>query len=209
MKYWVRTPLLIQRVFHKFIWRIPNNQKQIYLTFDDGPSGELTSQIIKLLKEEDILCTFFCVGHNVKTQPAVFQEIIQNGHSIGNHSMTHINGWKVNKIDYIKDIKEAEAFIASDLFRPPYGRINLRSRKTLLKKYKIIMWDVAGGDFDPELNSNQIAKNVINNVKSGSIIVMHDNEKFKEKTLGALPLIIKEFKNKGYQFSSIPYACQS
>ena len=97
--------------------------------------------------------------------------------------MTHLNGWKINNSIYQNDIHQATELINSNLFRPPFGKFNIKSLKILKKKFQIIMWDVVSGDFDLKLTSNEVITNVVNNVRNGSIIVMHDNDKFKDLTL--------------------------
>ena len=140
------------------------------------------------------------MGKNVEKHPDLLQEIKLQGHGVGNHSNTHINGWKTNKKQYLEDIDAADKLINSGLFRPPYGKLNWKSKKALQKKYKIIMWDVAGGDFDKTLSVQQVIENVTQNVKPGSIVVLHDNQQFKETILSALPKIIEELKAAHYDF---------
>ncbi len=179
---------------------MPSKEQIVYLTFDDGPTESVTRELLNILRKEKVLATFFCVGKNVENHPNLFQEIKHQGHVIGNHSNTHINGWKTNKKQYLKDVDDANQIIKSNLFRPPYGKLNWRSKRTLQKKYKIIMWDVAGGDFDKRLSVKEIIENVTQHVKPGSIIVLHDNQKFKHKTIEALPIIIKKLKASHYEF---------
>ena len=149
MWYWVKTPLLVKKIFPNQIWDIPSELPFVYLTFDDGPTIGITEKILAILKSYNAKATFFCVGNNVQKQPKEYQKIIDQGHSVGNHTMTHPMGWGKSKKLYLKDIKKAEELINSNLFRPPYGKINFKSNKTLQKRFKIIMWDVVGGDFDP------------------------------------------------------------
>ena len=204
MKYWIKTPWLIQVVFSKIIWRLQFNKKEIYLTFDDGPSS-VTQEILTVLEKENIKATFFCTGNNVKKQPELYKKIISAGHSVGNHSMTHLNGWKVNKNDYLLDIENSSKLIKSNLFRPPYGKINIRSISKLKKKFKIIMWDINSGDFDRNKSSKEVINNVVANSQNGSIVVLHDNENFKSLILPSLLPIIKGLKEKGFSFRAIPY----
>ena len=205
MKYWVKTPLILQFFFSELIWRFPTSNPYIYLTFDDGPSSLVTEHILSILEEENIKATFFCVGENVIKKPVLYKKILENGHSVGNHSMTHPNGWKVDKVFYQNDINMATGNINSDLFRPPFGKLNIGSLKSLKKKFQIIMWDVVSGDFDLKLNSNKVINNVVSSARNGSIIVMHDNDKFKSLTLSSLLPIIKALKEKGFCFKPIPF----
>ena len=203
MFYAVKTPKLLTYLFSSFIWKIPNDNKTVYLTFDDGPTEKVTRKILEVLKNEKVKASFFCVGKNVEKYPDLFACIKAEGHAVGNHTNTHLNGWKTNKKQYLEDVEEADKLIKSNLFRPPYGKLNWRSKKDLQRKYKIVMWDVAGGDFDQYLGIKDVVKNIINNVNPGSIVVLHDNQKFMAKTVEALPIIIKELKAKKYRFGLI------
>lgn len=203
MFYTVKTPNFITFLFSSLIWKIPTKKNILYLTFDDGPTEKVTREILEILKTENVKATFFCVGKNVEKHPDLFSRIKEEGHAVGNHTHTHLNGWKTNKTQYLKDIDEANRLIKSNLFRPPYGKLNWRSKRDLQKNYKIVMWGVAGGDFDYSLSTKEVVKNVINNVTPGSIVVLHDNHKFKSKTLEALPVIIKKLRAKKYDFGLI------
>ena len=203
MFYAAKTPKLLTYLFSSLIWKIPNDNKTVYLTFDDGPTEKVTRKILEVLKNEKVKASFFCVGKNVEKYPDLFACIKAEGHAVGNHTNTHLNGWKTNKKQYLEDVEEADKLIKSNLFRPPYGKLNWRSKKDLQRKYKIVMWDVAGGDFDQYLSIKDVVKNIINNVNPGSIVVLHDNQKFMIKTVEALPIIIKELKAKKYRFGLI------
>ena len=203
MFYAVKTPKLLTYLFSSLIWKIPNDNKTVYLTFDDGPTEKVTRKILEVLNNEKVKASFFCVGKNVEKYPDLFACIKAEGHAVGNHTNTHLNGWKTHKKQYLEDVEEADKLIKSNLFRPPYGKLNWRSKKDLQRKYKIVMWDVAGGDFDPYLSIKDVVKNIINNVNPGSIVVLHDNQKFMIKTVEALPIIIKELKAKKYRFGLI------
>ena len=205
MKYWIKTPRIVPLILSRLVWRFSPNKPVVYLTFDDGPNDSTTTDILKILEKEKIKGTFFCIGNNVVKNPEVFQEIIEKGHSVGNHSMSHINGWKVTKNKYLKDIEKATEIIKSNLFRPPYGKLNFSSTYQLKKKFEIVMWDINSGDFDKTLSHSQVIENVLKNARNGSIIVLHDNKKFKQLTLNALLPIIKGLKNKGFAMEAIPF----
>tara|TARA_B100001758_G_scaffold159040_1_gene137084 strand:+ start:238 stop:843 length:606 start_codon:yes stop_codon:yes gene_type:complete len=201
MRYLVKTPLLFKLFLPKLIWRKKSNA--VFLTFDDGPTNRYTEKILAVLKQHNVSATFFCVGENVRKRPSFYSEIINQGHSVGNHTMRHLNGWKTSSKEYLVDIENASKHIKSTLFRPPYGKINFRAMRSIRKKYDVIMWDVVGGDFDANCSTESVISNVLNNVKAGSIVVLHDNKNFGEKTLAALPKIIEGIKSKNLSFSPL------
>ena len=206
MKYWVKTPSIFPILFSKILWKCSIKHPKLYLTFDDGPCEEVTTKILSILKKEKVTATFFCTGKNVKNHPSLYQKILNNGHSVGNHTMNHINGWEKNKRLYFNDIQQASKYINSNLFRPPYGKLNFFAFIKLIKYYKIVFWDVLSGDFDFTIDVNQVIHNVIDNAENGSILVFHDNSKFKEITLSALPEVISILKKRGFIFESIPFS---
>jgi Polysaccharide deacetylase len=91
--YLVRTPRLIQSLIPNYTWSIPTDEKVMYLTFDDGPIPEVTPWVLETLKKFNAKATFFCVGDNVNKNPTIFQQVLSEGHAIGNHTFSHINGW--------------------------------------------------------------------------------------------------------------------
>ena len=150
--------------------------------------------------------TFFCIGKNVVDHPVVFKRILGDGHAVGNHTYDHLDGWKAGNAKYLENILKVKNHIDSDLFRPPYGRITPNQQKDLLQQQpatKIIMWTVLSGDFDKNITPEQCCKNVLKNTKSGSVIVFHDSEKADERLRYALPVVLKYFSEKGYQFEKI------
>lgn len=210
---WVKTNRLIKWLFPKYTWDIPNNANKIYLTFDDGPTPEITEWVLKLLKEQDIKATFFCIGNNIEKYPDIFQKVLQDGHAIGNHTYNHLKGWKTAKEDYIENTKSCEQIIKeytkdsdrrSKLFRPPYGKIKFSQAKILRQLgYKIVMWDVISVDYDKKISPKKCLKNVIKNTTSGSVIVFHDSIKAFDNLKFALPEAIRYLKNKGFVFDRI------
>ena len=210
---WVKTNRLIKWLFPKYTWDIPNNANKIYLTFDDGPTPEITEWVLKLLKEQDIKAPFFCIGNNIEKYPDIFQKVLQDGHAIGNHTYNHLKGWKTAKEDYIENTKSCERIIKeqtkdsdrrSKLFRPPYGKIKFSQAKILRQLgYKIVMWDVISVDYDKNTSPKKCLKNVTKNTTSGSVIVFHDSIKAFENLKFALPEAIRYLKNKGFVFDRI------
>jgi peptidoglycan/xylan/chitin deacetylase (PgdA/CDA1 family) len=171
----------------------------VYLTFDDGPHPLITPWVLDLLMEYNVKATFFCIGKNVANHPEVYQRILQEGHSVGNHTYTHMNGWKAEPLAYLKDVEEAEGLINSSLFRPPYGRIkNAQAKLLLKKKKKIVMWDVLSADFDASFSPEQCFKNVIQHTSKGSVIVFHDSEKAFDNLKIVLPKTLEWLRAQQY-----------
>lgn len=198
-----KSPQIIKALYSQLIWEIPNNSNKIYLTFDDGPTPEITDWTLDILKKHQIKATFFCLGQNVEKHPEIFQRIIDEGHAIGNHSYSHLSGWKSKDEDYFKDVDKASSKIDSKLFRPPYGRITKSQAKYLKQDYNIIMWSVLSGDYDSKTSPEKCLDNVIKNTTGGSIIVFHDSEKASTNLKYALPKAIELLSEKGFVFEKM------
>ena len=202
--YTIKTPSIIQRVFSGYRWRFSSVTKEIYLTFDDGPTPEITTFVLNELKKHQAKATFFCIGKNVKNHPSIYERIKKEGHSVSNHTYNHLNGFRTNNINYIENILQAEKLIESNLFRPPYGRLKSSQARSIIGKgYKIIMWDILSGDFDTTITPEKCLKNVLEKTTNGSIVVMHDSEKAKDKIFYTLPKILSYYQEKGYLFKAI------
>lgn len=213
--YFVKTPNFIPKLFSSQIWSFSSKQKSIYLTFDDGPTPKITDWILNTLQQYNAQATFFCIGKNIEEYPPIFNKILQKGHSIGNHTYSHLNGWKISNKDYIENILKAERLmnaecrvqnktLNSKLFRPPYGKIKPSQTKSLQKLgYNIIMWSVLSADFDNEISANKCFDNVVNNTENGTIIVFHDSVKAYNKLKIVLPKVLDYFSKKRYDFRKI------
>ena len=210
---WVKTNRFVKWIFRKYIWDIKNSGNKIYLTFDDGPIPEVTEWVLETLKQHEVKATFFCIGDNIKKHPAIFQKVIESGHSIGNHTFNHLKGWNSRKEEYIKNTllceeaineKTKNVNLKTKIFRPPYGKIKPSQSKILRKMgYKIIMWDVLSVDYDKEISPEQCLENIIKNTVPGSIIACHDSLKAFKNLEYALPKAIEYLKNKGFVFETI------
>ncbi len=201
--YLVKTPYFIQNLFPNFTWKIPTQEKVIYLTFDDGPIPSVTPWVLDQLEKYDAKATFFCVGDNVRKYPDVFKQVKQAGHSVGNHTFNHLNGWGTENIPYFHNVRRCANLVKSELFRPPYGRLLPSQAQFLQRHYRVVMWDVLSGDFDPKISEEQCFMNVINNADNGSIVVFHDSLKAQEKLEYVLPKVLKYFHEEGFRFESL------
>lgn len=208
----IKVPKIIKKIFYNQVWDLPNSENKIYLTFDDGPTPEITEWVLELLEKEKIKATFFCIGNNIEKYPEIFNKTIEIGHSIGNHTFNHLKGWKTTTNKYIDNVdlcssiiqKSTSYNLKSTIFRPPYGKIKPQESKLLREKgFKIIMWDVLSKDYDLNVSKEDCLKNVVNNTKSGSIIVFHDSIKAAQNLKFALPKAIAVLKEKGFVFDTI------
>ncbi|WP_339894551.1 polysaccharide deacetylase family protein [uncultured Algibacter sp.] len=222
----IKTPLVAKKLFPNYIWDISTTEKVIYLTFDDGPTPEITNWTLDVLNQFNAKATFFCIGNNIEKHPEIFKGILNDGHAIGNHTHNHIKGWTTKAKDYLKNIKDAQEVITAqisnsefhvhkssivnqksliiNLFRPPYGQITPKQGKKLIAlDYKIIMWDVLSFDWDKNVEQEQCLENVLTNTTAGSIIVFHDSIKASRNMQYTLPKILKHFSEIGYRFETL------
>lgn len=215
--YLVKTPKLVQRMFPKRVWALPDNTNTVYLTFDDGPIPEVTPWVLQELRKYNAKATFFCIGDNISKYPEIFESIISEGHSVGNHTHNHLDGWKTKTNTYVENVLLAETEIEKTseieehknrtsyivnrklLFRPPYGKITRKQAKILQKNgYTIVMWDVLSFDFDANISEKKCFLNVSENIKPGSIVVFHDSLKAEKNLRSSLPRILQWLKENGF-----------
>ncbi|WP_436516797.1 polysaccharide deacetylase family protein [Ekhidna sp. To15] len=200
-----KTPRITKARYPELIWNI-DSEESIYLTFDDGPNPETTPWIKHELRKVGAQATFFCLGKNIRENMTLAQELLDEGHVIGNHTYNHLNGWTTINLDYQEDIRACDQQLMilgvhNQLFRPPYGRIK-KGQINALKNRRIVMWSHLSWDFDPKLN---IEKSIdkMKQAKPGSILVFHDSIKAFENLKMMLPEILSFFTSKGFKLESI------
>ena len=205
-----QTPFVLPMIYPSLTWRIKTSEKVLCLTFDDGPVPGPTDFVLDALEERSIKATFFCIGDNVRKHPALFHRILDNGHTVGNHTVNHLNGWKSAAPEYVDNVNGFDLIAAQAglkektmLFRPPYGRIT-RAQIRLLAGLRIVMWDVLSQDYNNSLSAEQCLRRTIRACRPGSIIVFHDSYKSKRNMEYALPLLIDHFLKDGYSFELLP-----
>jgi peptidoglycan/xylan/chitin deacetylase (PgdA/CDA1 family) len=196
------------KFFPSLVTHIRTEEKIIFLTFDDGPVPEATPDVLALLKKFNARATFFCIGNNVTKHPSIYCRIIEEGHSTGNHTFHHLNGWKYNKSSYLEDTilcSQAMQSISEvkNFFRPPYGKLKLSQFAALKKDYKIILWDVLPRDWEKNRSANSCFEIIKRKTKSGSIIVFHDSIKAKDRMLPSLELTLKHYSALGFRFEAL------
>lgn len=197
-------PLLYRMLFPETVWRIPMKHKAVFLTFDDGPIPEVTPWVLDLLDSYGIKATFFCVGDNVRKHPDTFAEVVSRGHSIGNHTMHHLQGAKVTTRRYVADIREAGEYLHTPLFRPPHGLIRWKQAAAIKDNMRIIMYDLITRDYARNITPEEVLDNVRRFARNGSIIVFHDSLKSQHNLRYALPRAIEWLKDNGFEFLPIP-----
>ena len=204
--YLVTPPTLLKKYYGpNVIWEIPTLNKELFLTFDDGPHPEITPIVLGLLEKFNAKATFFCVGENVEKYPEVYQSILQQGHTVGNHTYNHFNGLKTKTETYISNIEKCAEYVSSNLFRPPYGVLKRSQIKEISTDYKIIMWNTLSADYDQNTSEEGCWENVKQNSKNGSIIVFHDSEKAKINMLFALTKTLEYFSELEFVFKKINF----
>lgn len=201
--YTVKTPYLFRKLFRKFIWKLDVADPIVYLTFDDGPTPGVTDRVLELLGEYNARATFFCVGEQIQKHPDLYQRLLKERHTVGNHTMTHVDARKIEPNQYIREFEECNDLMSTNLFRPPYGKITKAVYNQILKTHKVIMWDVLSGDFDPKVDADKCVSNVVENVEKGSIVVFHDSNKAASTMLPALKETLRFLRDNGYQMEAI------
>lgn len=205
-----KTPALVRAVYPDCIWKVDTREKVLYLTFDDGPTPDVTLLVLAELKKWNAKATFFCIGKHAAAHPHIVQQIIDDGHIIGNHTYSHLNGWKTDDAVYFENIESCKVVLAAYcqqptvyFFRPPYGKLTLSQYSKLKNHYRIIMWDVLSYDFDLNIPKEKVLENVLLHAEAGSVVVFHDNWKAKEKVLYALPNVLEHFSAQGFKFEAL------
>jgi len=200
----VRPPEIITRLMPRVTWGFYGEYRKVFLSFDDGPTPDVTPWVLNCLKQYNAKATFFCLGRNVDHNPEIYQQILSEGHSVGNHTYSHLKGYGTRNQQYFDDIEIAKNLISSELFRPPYGRILSSQITEIIRNYKIIMWDVLSYDYNRRVSGDVIVKNVTANVRSGSIVVFHDSAKARKNLYHALPKVLEFLSKEGFEMLAIP-----
>ena len=191
------------------------DKRAVYLTFDDGPIPEVTPKVLEILDRYHVKATFFMVGENIDKHPEVFEQVLQAGHSIGNHTYNHRKGWRTSFREYMDNVAKWENVVNRQsivnrqssnrqLFRPPYGKATLRQRIALHKLgYTLIYWDILTKDYDTSVTPEQMLRLILRDTRPGSIINFHDSVKSNERMLTVLPQAIEWLQKEGYVLAAL------
>ncbi len=203
----------MRALYPDFLWRVETNEKVIYLTFDDGPIPEITEIVLEELKKYQAKATFFCIGDNIQKHSKVFQQVVNQGHTVGNHTFNHLKGWNTADDIYINNFVKCKDILCQsnieyqppniEYFRPPYGRIKKSQAVEILKTHEIIMWDVLSGDYDQSISKETILKKSIQYSETGSIVLFHDSIKASKNMMYVLPRFLDYFSEQGFTFKQL------
>lgn len=208
-----KTNFLMRALYPDFIWKIPTAEKEIFLTFDDGPIPEITEFVLEELKKYQAKATFFCIGDNIEKHPDIFQQILNQQHTIGNHTFNHLKGWDTQSEEYLDNFKKCENEVFKQipnpnsqipkLFRPPFGRIKRNQAKEIMKSHQIVMWDVLTGDYDQNLSKEPVLSKTLQYTEQGSIVLFHDSIKASRNMMYTLPRVLEHFSSRGFTFKAL------
>ena len=199
-------PNWIPQAFPKLIWSKPSSAKEIYLTFDDGPTPQVTDFTLKLLDEYNAKGTFFCVGDNVRRFSSIASDALASGHSLGNHTYHHKNGWKTSSAIYAREVAlcqqafETHLSVLPKMFRPPYGRITPKQATEINQTYQIVMWSYLTGDYENDIDLDKRWSHMKTSIQPGKIVVFHDSEKAFFNLRYLLPRTLDYFSSQGFRF---------
>ncbi len=190
-------PSFIPSLFPKLTWQsqVENGSRDVYFTFDDGPTPEITNFVLECLATYSAKATFFCIGKNVASEIDLVNSIRTYGHSIGNHTMNHANAWKYSRSGFEKDYYDCST-ILKDLeinsigFRPPYGRVSKFVYQHVTQIEPVYMWSYLSGDYNPDLSISAIIKSAKLAIKPGAILVFHDSVKAFPRLKEVLPELV-------------------
>jgi len=198
-------PFFILRLLYpEAIFRIKTSDKELCLTFDDGPSFDSTPRILDILEANSIKALFFCSGQEAEKYPSLISLISSGGHIIGNHGYSHLNGYITNTHVYIRNISKGAKYTSENLMRPPYGRIRPSQYRELSKNYRVVFWDLMPYDFDTRMPGEKVLNILKKRIRPGSVIVLHD--KSSSSVLTFLDEFIRYAKDQGYRFVIPPFS---
>ena len=198
----IRVPKFVHKLFPDLIWRI-EDERGVYLTFDDGPTPGITEWILATLRRYNAKATFFVLGKNVELYPDLYKKILAEGHSVGNHTYSHQKGVGMSLERYLEDIEFASDTVQSNLFRPPYARVTPSQLRAVAKHYKIVMWSIISRDYNRKITRERCLQGVIPHIKAGEIILFHDSEKSFANMSYALPKTLEHIEKLGLKCKAI------
>lgn len=198
----ITPPKFVCKMLPDLVWQIEDD-RGVYLTFDDGPTPGITEWILEMLRRHDAKATFFVLGKNAERYPDLYAKILAEGHSVGNHTYSHQKGYLMSLERYMEDIDLASYTVQSDLFRPPYARVTPSQLRAIAKRYKIVMWSVISRDYNRKISRERCLQGVLPHIKAGAIILFHDSEKSFANMSYALPKTLERIDELGLKCKAI------
>jgi peptidoglycan/xylan/chitin deacetylase (PgdA/CDA1 family) len=198
---WItRPPELLRMFYPSVLWRVKNAGTKVFLTFDDGPVPGVTPWVMGQLKAFDAKGTFFCVGDNIRKYPGIYNHLLEEGFETGTHSYSHTPGHRFGIKEFLKDISRGLEYSREvRWFRPPHGILLPWWVPQIRKEgVRVVMWDVLSRDYDRSLLPSRVIKNVVENIRPGSVVVFHDSLKAWPNLKIALPAVLSWIKENGY-----------
>ncbi len=198
----ITPPKFIKKMLPDVVWQI-EDERGVYLTFDDGPTPGVTEWILAMLKRHDAKATFFVLGKNVERYPDLYAKILADGHCVGNHTYSHQKGYLMSLERYLEDIDLASYSVQSNLFRPPYARVTSSQLRAIAQRYKIVMWSIISRDYNRKISGKRCLSGVLPHIKAGAIILFHDSEKSFANMSYALPKVLERIDKLGLKCKAI------
>lgn len=203
-------PSFVPSLFPKLTWQtqVEHGSRDVFFTFDDGPTPEITNFVLECLTTYSAKATFFCIGKNMVVEKGLVKSIQSNGHSLGNHTMNHVNAWKYRRSEFEKDYFECSA-IFKDLhidsigFRPPYGRVSSFIYQHITTIEPVYMWSYLSGDYNADLTINSIIKSAKLAIKPGCILVFHDSVKAFPRLKLVLPELLAYCNQENFNLKAL------
>ncbi|MEG0602499.1 MAG: polysaccharide deacetylase family protein [Mucinivorans sp.] len=197
-----RPPKFIKRLFPSLRWNM-EDQKSIYITFDDGPQPQITPWVLDMLSKYNAKATFFCIGKNAEQHPQIMARIRAEGHAVGNHTYSHCKDLGIKSGPYLQDVDMANEYLQTNLFRPPYGRISREQARQLSARYHIIMWDILSRDYSSWVSHHRCVRGVVPHLRGGSIVAFHDSLKASRNMRYTLPRLLSAAAEQGLECRAI------
>ena len=193
--------------------RDPGIGNKVVLTFDDGPSGSYTPEILKVLAEKGVYATFFLVGKHVEQYPEIAKQIVEEGHEVGNHTYGHITIPNSAPPQLTAQIVRTNLIVLQNTgvfppyLRPPRGLYDMRMRRIAkLLGQELVLWSLSSQDWHPRATTAGVVRRVLDRVAPGDIILFHDSGSLinsegssRRSTVEALGLIIDGLREKGLE----------
>ena len=198
----ITPPKFIQKWLPDLIWQI-EDERGVYITFDDGPTPGITEWILATLKRYNAKATFFVLGKNAEKYPDLYAKILADGHSVGNHTYSHQKGYLMSLERYLEDIDLASYTVQSNLFRPPYARVTPSQLRAIAQRYKVVMWSIISRDYNRKISCERCLQGVLPHIKAGAIILFHDSEKAFANMSYALPKTLERITELGLKCKAI------